>query len=404
MPYVLRLKSLRVNDAVVAIWHSRTPRPDRRGLSDQPGDATPRFWAQVRFHVILDGHPVRTLLWSQAEGTVKLFSDNDNRDEEGNVFRFWSTADLIVYEADTRGSNVGWDRHPDAWVQTVKLNPLLASDEVQTVVIGDDRGVDDAEKTPSYLIHGRTDASYFLKYTVRRTKLSAENSLFEEIAATNHPSELIDNPNVHGDLRVDKGNCRWICSIDGGGLRGIFPLRMLEQLEAYYGKPCSEMFDMFAGTSTGSIIASMLATGHSVKDVISLYTTLKYRERLFATNQRGQEAAFRYFDLRTAGGDAQESLNEALYANKLDDTIEGFEDPIATLIRNTAIQFCTPRYRKTGMKELLYQFLSARFDDTLQPFRLKDCRCGSTTKDILIAAVTCSAAKRPFLAPFTCHT
>jgi len=46
-----------------------------------------------------------------------------------------------------------------------------------------------------------------------------------------------------------------ILSIDGGGLRGIVPVSILEKVEEFTGKPIWESFDLIAGTSTGGLIA-----------------------------------------------------------------------------------------------------------------------------------------------------
>jgi hypothetical protein len=65
-----------------------------------------------------------------------------------------------------------------------------------------------------------------------------------------------------------------VLSVDGGGIRGIIPLACLVQLEAQQGKPCHEIFDMVAGTSTGSIIAAGIAIGISARGILSLYKNL----------------------------------------------------------------------------------------------------------------------------------
>jgi len=49
-----------------------------------------------------------------------------------------------------------------------------------------------------------------------------------------------------------------ILSIDGGGLRGIIPLKILKEIENRTGRPISESFDLIAGTSTGGILACAL--------------------------------------------------------------------------------------------------------------------------------------------------
>ena len=50
-----------------------------------------------------------------------------------------------------------------------------------------------------------------------------------------------------------------VLSIDGGGIRGLIPARLLVELERMTGRGVGEMFDIIAGTSTGGIIALGLA-------------------------------------------------------------------------------------------------------------------------------------------------
>jgi len=61
-----------------------------------------------------------------------------------------------------------------------------------------------------------------------------------------------------------------ILSFDGGGIRGILSARIVERLgEARPGFAAKT--DMFAGTSTGSILALALAKGLSAHDIVELY-------------------------------------------------------------------------------------------------------------------------------------
>ena len=64
-----------------------------------------------------------------------------------------------------------------------------------------------------------------------------------------------------------------ILSIDGGGIRGVFPAAFLEGLEKRYtrGRPVVEYFDLIAGTSTGGIIALGLAAGLGTNEICNLY-------------------------------------------------------------------------------------------------------------------------------------
>ncbi len=49
-----------------------------------------------------------------------------------------------------------------------------------------------------------------------------------------------------------------VLAIDGGGARGIIPAMVLTEIERCTGRPVHELFDVIAGTSTGSLIAAML--------------------------------------------------------------------------------------------------------------------------------------------------
>lgn len=69
-----------------------------------------------------------------------------------------------------------------------------------------------------------------------------------------------------------------ILSLDGGGMRGVFSLQVLAAIEALFRDSrkndelvLSDVFDMFAGTSTGAIIATCLSWGMSVKEIEALY-------------------------------------------------------------------------------------------------------------------------------------
>jgi patatin-like phospholipase/acyl hydrolase len=62
-----------------------------------------------------------------------------------------------------------------------------------------------------------------------------------------------------------------ILSVDGGGIRGVFPAAFLAKLEDHLDAPIGSYFDLIAGTSTGGIIAIGLGLGLSAKDILKLY-------------------------------------------------------------------------------------------------------------------------------------
>src|SRR3984893_16094060 len=62
-----------------------------------------------------------------------------------------------------------------------------------------------------------------------------------------------------------------ILSIDGGGIRGIIPARLLQLIEESIGEPASTLFHLIAGTSTGGILGCGLAEGKPARDIAELY-------------------------------------------------------------------------------------------------------------------------------------
>jgi len=72
------------------------------------------------------------------------------------------------------------------------------------------------------------------------------------------PSPAVDQP------------CK-LLSLDGGGAKGFYTLGVLKEIEALCGRPLCEEFDLIFGTSTGAIIAALLALGSSVDEIHTLY-------------------------------------------------------------------------------------------------------------------------------------
>ena len=76
-------------------------------------------------------------------------------------------------------------------------------------------------------------------------------------------SEVLEEPNSSSLLRV--------LTLDGGGAKGFYTLGVLKEIEAMVGCPLHQNFDLVFGTSTGAIIASLIALGHRVDSILELY-------------------------------------------------------------------------------------------------------------------------------------
>jgi hypothetical protein len=101
-----------------------------------------------------------------------------------------------------------------------------------------------------------------------------ENQIIQTLRQSSNPypfeqSSLTEKMEQRGDGKFK------ILSIDGGGIRGIIPLKILTVLEEHIG-PISNTFDLIAGTSTGGIIALALTASPAelkASDILRLYQT-----------------------------------------------------------------------------------------------------------------------------------
>jgi hypothetical protein len=83
------------------------------------------------------------------------------------------------------------------------------------------------------------------------------------------------------ERRLREPGPRRLLALDGGGIRGLITLGYLARIEGIlrrrYGKDdlvLADYFDLIGGTSTGSIIATLLALGHPVARIYELYRSL----------------------------------------------------------------------------------------------------------------------------------
>lgn len=81
---------------------------------------------------------------------------------------------------------------------------------------------------------------------------------------------MADAPSVLTGAHPNDGRYR-ILSLDGGGAKGFYTLGVLHEVEAMLKCPLHEHFDLVYGTSTGAIIASLIALGYDVERIHELY-------------------------------------------------------------------------------------------------------------------------------------
>lgn len=62
-----------------------------------------------------------------------------------------------------------------------------------------------------------------------------------------------------------------ILALDGGGAKGFYTLGVLKEIEAMAGCALHEKFNLIFGTSTGAIIAALIALGYEVDEIHELY-------------------------------------------------------------------------------------------------------------------------------------
>jgi patatin-like phospholipase/acyl hydrolase len=99
-----------------------------------------------------------------------------------------------------------------------------------------------------------------------------------------------------------------ILSLDGGGIRGVLTAKLLERLEA--ACPFLDGVQLFAGTSTGGLLALGLARGLSPTDLVELYR--QWGSVIFSDRDALDRLAGPADELWRADYDNQQGLRSAL--------------------------------------------------------------------------------------------
>lgn len=76
-----------------------------------------------------------------------------------------------------------------------------------------------------------------------------------------------------------------VLSLDGGGAKGFYTLGVLKEVEAMVGRPLAQQFDLVFGTSTGAIIAALIALGIDIDAIHACYK--QYVPEIMSCRTRG---------------------------------------------------------------------------------------------------------------------
>ncbi len=79
-----------------------------------------------------------------------------------------------------------------------------------------------------------------------------------------------------------------VLSLDGGGAKGFYTLGVLKEIEGMLGCPLYKRFDLVFGTSTGAIIAALIALGYEVDQIHALYK--EYVPTIMKTKSRASKS------------------------------------------------------------------------------------------------------------------
>ena len=83
---------------------------------------------------------------------------------------------------------------------------------------------------------------------------------------------------------LSRSSQKKILCLDGGGVRTIAALVFLKKLESESGKKVSDMFDMFIGTSAGSLNAACFAYGEFSAEKVKTFWSKKYLDKIMKSS------------------------------------------------------------------------------------------------------------------------
>lgn len=129
-----------------------------------------------------------------------------------------------------------------------------------------------------------------------------------------------------------------ILSCDGGGVRGVITAKLLQSLDPAFLQSVS----LFAGTSTGSIIALGLAAGVPIGTIVSLYESMSNCNEIFTPYLNQAQSRALRAQIAAAIPPQTAAAGEEIDWSK-----------ILQLVMEAAEQMAFPKYQSTGLQTLL---------------------------------------------------
>lgn len=136
---------------------------------------------------------------------------------------------------------------------------------------------------------------------------------------------------------------RKILSIDGGGIKGVYPAAFLADIEETLPEPIYKYFDLIVGTSTGGIIALGLGLGLKASEILKFYED--YGPHIFKGNRFYLQ--LKHFAWRRYGHEKlKESLSKTFGEKLLGDSKTRLVIPSMNIDRDCVHLFKTAHHPK----------------------------------------------------------
>ena len=133
-----------------------------------------------------------------------------------------------------------------------------------------------------------------------------------------------------------------ILSIDGGGIKGVFPAAFLSAIQDALPAPIASYFDLIAGTSTGGIIALGLGLGLSPQEILTFYKS--HGSDIFPASQKWSSRTRHYFKTKYTSDPLEKALRVAFGDRVLGESQKRLVIPSFSALTGKIYVFKTPHH------------------------------------------------------------